>query len=106
MKNFNSNGGFIRLILIIIILLIVLGFFGVDIENIVESELVQKNLNYVFGFAITIWSDYLMDPITYFWQNIFIDLLWSSFVSNMERIKAGEPHDFIRNAPSVDFSVN
>lgn len=100
----NKKAGFIKLIFIFIILALVISYFGIDIRGIVESETAQNNFSYVWGFIKMIWDDYLSNPITYFWNNIFIDLLWNSFIDNMERIKAGEPNDFILNAPTVDFS--
>jgi hypothetical protein len=101
----SRQGGLIKLILIFIILIITLSYFGIDIRGIVESERTQQNFSYAWSLATTIWYDYLADPITYFWNNIFISLLWTSFIDNLERVKQGEPHDFILNAPSVDFSA-
>jgi len=103
MSNFpKNNAGLVRLILIILILILVLSYFNVDIRSIVEAPQTQDNLGYVFGWVILVWDEYLSTPVLYFWNNIFIDLLWESFVSNMERIKRGEPHDFELYAPRVE----
>ena len=98
----NRESGFIiKLILIIIALVLVLSFFGVDIKSAAESPQTQKNIAYVVGIGKSVWDKYLSKPILYFWQNIFIDLLWESFVSNMKRIKQGEPTDLQLMAPFV-----
>ncbi|KKW34750.1 MAG: hypothetical protein UY81_C0063G0009 [Candidatus Giovannonibacteria bacterium GW2011_GWA2_53_7] len=46
-----QRGGFIKLLLIIIVAAIILGYYRVDIKNIVGSDLVQRNLNYLWGIA-------------------------------------------------------
>ena len=96
------NTGLIKLILIIIIIIIVLSYLNIDIRGIIEAPQTQENLGYVWGWVTLIWNNYLADPVLYFWNNIFIDLLWESFVDNLERIKQGQPHDFELNAPQVE----
>ena len=95
------NTGLIKLILIIIIIIIVLSYLNIDIRGIIEAPQTQENLGYVWGWVTLIWNNYLADPVLYFWNNIFIDLLWESFVDNLERIKQGQPNDFELNAPQV-----
>ena len=101
MIHLRHNTGLIRWVLLIIVLIIVLSYFNFDIRAIVEAPLTQSNLQYVSGWVAFIWSNYLSSPVLYFWHNIFIDLLWNSFVENLERIKRGEAHSFQINAPQV-----
>lgn len=101
MTYYPRNTGFIKLILIIIILIIALSYFNIDIRGVVEAPQTQQNLDYARGWAVFVWSEYLANPVLYFWNNIFINLLWESFVDNLARIKRGEPHDFELNAPQV-----
>lgn len=98
------QGGLIKLIIIFVIVVLILSVLNINIRSIIESEQVQTNFSYVWNFIKTIWSDYLAYPMIYFWNNIFIDLLWNSFVDNLDRIKAGEPTEMMLNAPSVDFA--
>jgi len=103
-KNIASKqGGFLKMLIIFIVVIIVLSALNIDIKSIVESEQAQSNFSYVWNFAKLIWNDYLSDPVTYFWNNIFISLLWTSFMDNMERIKGGESTEMMLNAPRVDF---
>ncbi len=101
MKFKNDNRGLIKWIVIIIIAIIVLSYFGFDLRGIVESEQTQNNLGYVWGGIVLVWDSYLSQPILYFWNNIFIDLLWNSFIDNMERIKAGQPTTITEMAPGL-----
>ncbi|MCR4330751.1 MAG: hypothetical protein NUV49_02635 [Patescibacteria group bacterium] len=103
MKKMQSRrqGGFVKLLVLFVILIIIISYFGIDLRAIVESPETQGNLGYVWSLAVTLWDNYLARPVLYFWNNIFIDLLWESFVNNMERIKNGGSFDFIPNTPSV-----
>ena len=67
------QGGFIQLIIILIIVLIVLGYFGFNIQQIIQSPSVSGNLNYVWGLAVNLWSNYLIVPVTFVWLNTPIE---------------------------------
>ena len=97
----NDNRGLIKWVVIILIAVIVLSFFGFDLRSIIESDLTKNNIGYLWGLGVMVWNDYLSQPILYFWHNIFINLLWDSFVENMERIKAGEPTTIEEMAPQL-----
>ncbi len=86
------------------ILILILSYFSISIRGVVESPTGQENLNYVGGTTKSVWDKYLKDPASYVWNDVFVDLLWKSFVSNMERIRDGKPTDFDEAAPQVDFN--
>lgn len=94
-----SQGGFLKLIIIIVIGLIVLGYFGFDLQKIIDSPTVSKNLTYTKDLVVGAYQKYLAKPIEYLWNKIFLNLLWSGFVDNLERIKNGEPSDIYKYAP-------
>ena len=96
-----KQGGFIKLLVLFVILIVIISYLGIDLRAIVQSPETQGNLGYVWGLVVTVWDNYLERPVLYFWNNIFINLLWESFVNNMERIKNGGSFDFIPTAPSV-----
>ncbi len=85
----NKNKGLIKWIFLIIIAIIILSYLGFDLRSIVEADETQNNLNYVWGGVVMVWDNYLANPVLYFWQNIFLDLIWSAFVENMENINGG-----------------
>jgi len=104
MNVLNQQGGFVKFIILIIIAIIVFSYFGFDIKGVVESPRTQENLSYVWSFVLSIWTNYLSEPILYFWNSIFIDILWESFVSNMERLKEGQPTDLELLTPDVNLT--
>ncbi len=81
----------IKYIILALIAIIVLSFFGYDLKAIVEAPLTQNNLQYVGGGISYVWEGYLKKPIEYFWNNIFIGILWNAFIHNLGRIDAGAP---------------
>ena len=87
----NDNRGLVRWIFIMIIAIIILSYFGFDLRSIIEAEGTQNNLGYVWGGVVAVWDKYLASPVLYFWQNIFLDLIWSAFVENMKVIGDGGP---------------
>lgn len=91
----------IRLILILVILLVVMGLAGFSVKDAFQNPQVKSNIEFVTKPIVEGFNNYIKPSLLYFWNNIFIKLLWSSFISNMERIKNGEPDDFQMNAPYV-----
>ncbi len=65
-----SGGGFIKLILLIVIALVVLGFFGYDIRDILSAPKVHDNLTYVWGLVAKLWNNFLAEPIQWVWERI------------------------------------
>lgn len=75
--------------IVLIILILILSYFGFDIKGFIDSPGTQKNIGYVVGLGKTVWEKYLEKPATYLWEKVFVNLLWGSFSSNLERIKEG-----------------
>jgi len=105
MKNNTKKSGFIKYIIIFIILILILSYFNIDIRGIIESPSTQKNISYVIElwnvvwqkFLKPLWDNYLSEPLLYFWQNIFIDILWKAFVQGFEAIKSGNFNAQVEN---------
>lgn len=98
-KNKKSGLSLIGIVILGFILILVLGFFKINIKSVVESPDSQSNINYVKGTSQTIYQAYLEKPLTYLWKDIFIDIFWTSFIVNMKKIRDGQPTDFEQAAP-------
>jgi|SRR3989337_1024968 len=91
----NKKGGFIKLILLLIIIILVLSYFNIDLKSLAEKPSTKNNIGYVVSLGGQVWKEYLSKPLTYFWNNIFLDLLWGAFKSNLDLLKQGKaPLDF------------
>ncbi len=75
MKNIKQRG-LIKMIILIVIALIVLGALGFNLKDIVSSEKVQANLNYVWGLVVLVWNNYLAFPFIWIWNNIVVGIIW------------------------------
>jgi len=94
------NRGFIRTIIIIVIALLILSYFGLNIRAIVNSPAGHDNFTYVQEVMYNIWTNYLKGPVTYIWH-IFIDLIWNPAIENLTEMKNGGQGDIIRSAPKL-----
>jgi hypothetical protein len=63
----NKQAGLIKMIIVIVIAIAILSWFGFDIKEFIMSEPVQKNFGYVWGFVKDVWSDYLAGPAHKLW---------------------------------------
>lgn len=70
--------GFIKTIILIVIALIVLGYFGYNLRDIISSPVVRDNLSYAWDLAIKLWNNFLAAPALWIWNNIIIDLVWNN----------------------------
>ena len=90
-----GQGGFIKLVIILIIVLIVLGYFGFNIQQIIQSPSVSNNLGYAWGLAVTVWNKVLVVPATFVWNKIVIGMFWNTLVSLIDKAQtvapAGQP---------------
>jgi hypothetical protein len=74
----SREGGLIKAILLIVIALIVLGFFGYNLRDIIASPAVQDNLAYAWGLVVKLWDMVLATPARWIWDNIIINLIWNN----------------------------
>ncbi|MBI2630941.1 hypothetical protein HYW73_01850 [Candidatus Nomurabacteria bacterium] len=83
------------------ILILVLSYFNVSVKNVVESPAGQENINYVKGETKSFWDKYLAEPASYLWNDVWIDIFWKGFISNMERIRDGKPTDYDKASENI-----
>ena len=86
----------IRNLVIVIIILVILGLTGVNVEeDVVGNETVQENTSYVWNGIQHVWNTYLAGPAEWLWQEVIVGILWEGFRTNMERLQNGQsPTDF------------
>ncbi len=68
----STNRGLIKMILIIIVVLLVLAYFGLNIRSIVASPTFQDNWAYIQSAALFVWNNFLKVPFTYLWNLIIV----------------------------------
>jgi len=71
----NTQSGFVRMIILIVVIVLILSYLGFDLKTFIESDQTQGNLRYVWGGVLwtwdvilePIWTRYLSPVLTYFW---------------------------------------
>jgi hypothetical protein len=101
MKYKTYNQGLIKTILIIVVALLILSYFGLNLRNIVNSPTGKDNFGYVKSLVVNTWNGYLKKPADYVWNKVFLPLIWQPAIENLTKIKNGEPDSIRSNAPTL-----
>ena len=72
-----GNRGIIKMVLVIVLALVVLGFFGYNLKDIVNSPDVKGNFSYVWELLAKLWN-WILTPLSWVWDNIAIKLVWNN----------------------------
>ena len=83
------NTGLIYFLILLVIALVILGYYGFSVRQAVQNPTTQDNISYVWNGAVNIWNTFLKVPATYLW-NIFIKDVWNPAVSNLGSVKTGQ----------------
>lgn len=86
----NTNGGFLKLLIIIIIGIFILSAMNIDLRSLVNSPVMQNNIAYVYGGIKSVWDNYLRTPVMFFWDNTFKNVIIVPFAENMHRMISGQ----------------
>lgn len=70
--------GLIKTIIVIVIALVILGYFGFNVRDIINSPTVQANLSAAWELVSNVWNNYLAAPVMYVW-----DILWRLIQAGM-----------------------
>ncbi len=87
----------IKWIVITLLALIILGYFGLDIRKAIDSPATKNNIQYVKEVVVYLWTQYLERPIKYLWD-LFIKLVWNTSINNLKGIKS----DHSTTTPSTE----
>jgi len=55
MKN-NSQAGIVKLIILIVVTVIILSYFGINLQRIAESDTGRANFGYLWQIVLKIWD--------------------------------------------------
>jgi len=73
-NNIYNRGGLLRTVLIVLAIIIALGYFGFNLRDIVNSPMVQDNLDFTKEVILGIWNGFLKTPVMFIW-NLIVGLL-------------------------------
>ena len=78
--------GFIKIIVIVVIALLVLSYFGFSLRNLVSQPTTQDNFSYATTVTVNFWNNYLAKPAAYVWHVIFLNLIWNPAMSQLQHL--------------------
>lgn len=96
-----TEQGIIKIIIILVIGLLLLSYYGFDLRKTVEAPTTQSNFSYITTAVVHIWHTYLETPAKYLWNNIFLKLIWEPAIRNLMHINNNEPGDLQQSAPQL-----
>ena len=87
----NKEAGLVKLVVVIVIGILIISYMGISVRDVVESPAGQSNFGYIKEISVAAWDRYFEEPLTYFYREIWIELMWEPFIEALRDIKAGRP---------------
>jgi hypothetical protein len=83
-----SKRGFIGLIITLVVALALAKFYFdwnfIDFFNSIKTSEV---FIYLKKFALLVWGKFLVGPVVFIWNFVFVDIIWKTFVSLFDMLK-------------------
>ncbi|MDE1941383.1 MAG: hypothetical protein KGI66_04650 [Patescibacteria group bacterium] len=73
----------IKWIVIFILILLLLAYFGLNLRSLVSSPTFQDNWGFLSNLAVTVWDNYLKGPLSYLWNDVIYPILDKQLLSKM-----------------------
>jgi len=86
MKRIQTQGGLIQWIILIIILILILSYFGFDLRSLINDGQTQDNFSVVGEWLSKIWNDYLKTPALFIWDELIIPFVWEPIQDLQDRM--------------------
>ncbi|MEK7644832.1 MAG: hypothetical protein AAB391_00710 [Patescibacteria group bacterium] len=78
-----SNRGFLKMIILVIIAILILSYFGFNLKDIAESDTSKSNFSYIWNFLSYVWNTFLVTPASFVWNVIVVGIFWDKLVLPM-----------------------
>ena len=82
-KYANPQGGLVKAILVVVIILLVLAYFGLNLRNIVDSPTFQDNWSFLSTGTVNVWNNYLKAPAAHAWS-FFVIYVWDPVFNRLQ----------------------
>jgi|GEM_PF-5988426 len=67
-----KNHGFLKIIILIVIALAILAYYGFDIKRLIDSPAFQEKISFIWGWLKDFWTNYIWGSIVAFWNTIAV----------------------------------
>lgn len=68
--------GFLKFVILVIIAIVILSYFGFDLRKIFEADATKSNFSYVWGWISYVWNTFLVAPVSWVWNVIIVNIFW------------------------------
>ena len=92
-KSDNHNTGFIKLILLVIIVILVLSYFGINLKKVAQSDTGKENFSFVWemaqkgwAFILDVWNKYLATSANWLWHEVILKYIWSPLSQQLDKL--------------------
>lgn len=93
MTHIRTQQGLIQWIILIVIAVLILSYFGISLREVGEDETTQDNFSFITEWLSVIWQDYLREPAIWIWENI-ISFVWNDlFLDNLGQLQDSDNFD-------------
>ncbi len=75
MNKIKTQRGFFKIIFLVIIGILILGYFNIDVRSYLESPQAQSTISKSKDIAVYLWEGFLKKPALYFYQDIFLNII-------------------------------
>lgn len=75
MKKIKTQRGFFKIIFLVIIGILILGYFNIDVRSYVESPQAQEIISRSKDTANYLWEGFLKKPALYIYQEVFLNIV-------------------------------
>lgn len=99
--NLRKNQGLIGIIILIVIGIFALSYFGISLRQISESDTGKENIGFVKEIFTNVWDSYLKDPAEYIWNTIWLEFAWHPFVDTLQSLKVGNGTNIDPQSPNL-----
>lgn len=73
----NKQGGFLRMVVIVIVTILILVYWGEDIKKFLETDQAKQIAKKIIVIMRDIWAGYIKVPLALIWDKVVVDIIWN-----------------------------
>ena len=93
--NNQHAGGFIQIIIILVLLVIILSLLGISLRAVFSSPTMKENFGFVGEWVSIVWNRYLAVPFRIIYQNL-IKPIWLRFINALINLSLDMPNSSVQ----------